>query len=156
MPLPLLASVHMVKLGRSSDGQIAAAGCYSHTWHRGLQATHQSAAVVGIAVVAMGEDLGKDMSGRAMEHLLQYGDPFVRRAPSDRMTPPPVATAVCRAHTHIPAHRCPRHQRCTGLARVPSQTHIQYPSAGPLFHHVVVEILCLSCKLAVMRTSTGV
>lgn len=45
-----------------------------------LQATHQSAAVMGIALVAMGEDLGKDMAGRSMEHLLQYGEPFVRCA----------------------------------------------------------------------------
>lgn len=44
------------------------------------KATHQSAAVMGIALVAMGEDLGKDMAGRSMEHLLQYGEPFVRRA----------------------------------------------------------------------------
>lgn len=35
---------------------------------------------MGIALVAMGEELGKDMAQRSMEHLLQYGDPFVRCA----------------------------------------------------------------------------
>jgi hypothetical protein len=52
---------------------------------RMVQATHQSAAVMGIALVAMGEELGKDMSQRAMEHLLQYGDPFVRCGPQSSM-----------------------------------------------------------------------
>ena len=77
VPLPLLVSwsspveVDSLVMGRRPQ-----------EWRCGVQATHQSAAVVGIAVVAMGEELGKDMSGRAMEHLLQYGDPFVRRGPA--------------------------------------------------------------------------
>ncbi|KAK3247512.1 hypothetical protein CYMTET_42990 [Cymbomonas tetramitiformis] len=41
---------------------------------------HQAIAVIGIALVAMGEELGTSMAIRAMEHLLQYGDPEVRRA----------------------------------------------------------------------------
>lgn len=49
-----------------------------------LQAAHQSAAVMGIALVSMGEDLGRDMAHRSMEHLLQYGDPFVRFVPKPR------------------------------------------------------------------------
>ena len=45
------------------------------------QTVHQSAAVLGLALVAMGEDLGRDMAHRSLEHLLQYGEPPVRCAP---------------------------------------------------------------------------
>ena len=41
---------------------------------------HQSVAALGIAMVAMGEELGAEMSLRAYLHMLQYGDPPVRRA----------------------------------------------------------------------------
>eukprot|EP00005_Dracoamoeba_jomungandri_P005973 CAMPEP_0174261516 /NCGR_PEP_ID=MMETSP0439-20130205/11469_1 /TAXON_ID=0 /ORGANISM="Stereomyxa ramosa, Strain Chinc5" /LENGTH=866 /DNA_ID=CAMNT_0015345999 /DNA_START=24 /DNA_END=2624 /DNA_ORIENTATION=+ len=41
---------------------------------------HQGVAVLGIAMVAMGEDLGRAMAVRAFNHLLQYADPIVRRA----------------------------------------------------------------------------
>merc|ERR1719420_2164528 len=33
---------------------------------------HQAAAVVGLALISFGEDVGTDMSCRALEHLLQY------------------------------------------------------------------------------------
>jgi len=36
--------------------------------------------VLGVAMVAMGEELGAEMSIRAFLHMLQYGDPPVRRA----------------------------------------------------------------------------
>jgi hypothetical protein len=35
---------------------------------------------MGLALVAMAEDLGRDMAYRSLEHLLQYGEPHVRRA----------------------------------------------------------------------------
>jgi 26S proteasome regulatory subunit N1 len=41
---------------------------------------HQGAAVLGIAMVAMSEELGTGMAVRTMEHLLQYGEPAIRRA----------------------------------------------------------------------------
>ena len=41
---------------------------------------HQSVACLGIAMVAMGEELGSEMSIRAFLHMLQYGDAPVRRA----------------------------------------------------------------------------
>ncbi|KAJ6840096.1 26S proteasome non-ATPase regulatory subunit 2-like protein A-like [Iris pallida] len=41
---------------------------------------HQGPAVLGIALVAMGEDLGLDMAIRSLEHLLQYGEHNIRRA----------------------------------------------------------------------------
>lgn len=36
--------------------------------------------MLGIALVAMAEDLGAQMTHRTMEHLLQYGGPSVRKA----------------------------------------------------------------------------
>ncbi|WJX65314.1 26S proteasome non-ATPase regulatory subunit 2 A [Trifolium repens] len=41
---------------------------------------HQGTAVLGIAMVAMAEELGLDMAIRSLEHLLKYGDRNVRRA----------------------------------------------------------------------------
>jgi hypothetical protein len=38
----------------------------------------QGASVLGIAMIAMAEPLGAQMAGRALEHLLQYGEPSVR------------------------------------------------------------------------------
>jgi len=44
------------------------------------KAVHQGPAVMGIALIAMAENLGTQMASRALEHLLQYGEPPVRRA----------------------------------------------------------------------------
>eukprot|EP00455_Lapot_gusevi_P042534 TRINITY_DN5053_c0_g1_i7.p1 TRINITY_DN5053_c0_g1~~TRINITY_DN5053_c0_g1_i7.p1 ORF type:complete len:712 (-),score=223.00 TRINITY_DN5053_c0_g1_i7:109-2070(-) len=41
---------------------------------------HQAAAVLGIAAVAMGEDLGAEMALRSLDNLLQYGEVNIRRA----------------------------------------------------------------------------
>lgn len=43
-----------------------------------LQAVHQSAAVLGLGLIGMAEDLGTAMAHRTLEHLLQYGDSAVR------------------------------------------------------------------------------
>mmetsp|Transcript_15590 Transcript_15590/g.27683 ORF Transcript_15590/g.27683 Transcript_15590/m.27683 type:complete len:931 (+) Transcript_15590:332-3124(+) len=43
-------------------------------------AMHQSAAVIGIALITMGESIGREMAQRSFQHLLQYGDLSVRRA----------------------------------------------------------------------------
>ncbi|KAK0552854.1 proteasome regulatory particle base subunit [Tilletia horrida] len=40
----------------------------------------QSLAVLGVALVAMGEDVGAEMSLRHMSHLMHYGEPAQRRA----------------------------------------------------------------------------
>ncbi|PHU04257.1 26S proteasome non-ATPase regulatory subunit 2 [Capsicum chinense] len=42
--------------------------------------SYQGAAVLGIAMVAMSEELGLEMTIRSLEHLLQYGDQNIRRA----------------------------------------------------------------------------
>ncbi|KAL5066259.1 hypothetical protein RYX36_027996 [Vicia faba] len=41
---------------------------------------HQGPAVLGIAMVAMAEELGVEMAIRSLEHLLQYGEQNYRRA----------------------------------------------------------------------------
>jgi len=45
-----------------------------------LNAMHQSAAVIGIALITMNESIGREMAQRTFQHLLQYGDLAVRRA----------------------------------------------------------------------------
>lgn len=40
---------------------------------------HQIAAVVGVALIAFGESIGTDMCLRTMSHLLQYGEPTIRK-----------------------------------------------------------------------------
>jgi 26S proteasome regulatory subunit N1 len=42
--------------------------------------THQGPAVLGIALIAMAEELGADMAVRSLERLLQYGEQNIRRA----------------------------------------------------------------------------
>ena len=42
-------------------------------------ALHQVAAVLGVATIAMGEEIGNEMAFRTMGHLLQYGEPIIRR-----------------------------------------------------------------------------
>lgn len=41
---------------------------------------HQAMSVIGIALVAMGEDVGSAMALRHFNHLMHYGEPVVRRA----------------------------------------------------------------------------
>lgn len=40
----------------------------------------QGIAVIGIALISMGEDIGAEMSFRTFGHLLRYGEPVIRRA----------------------------------------------------------------------------
>ena len=48
--------------------------------HLQESADHQSVAVIGISLVALGEDVGTEMTLRAFDHLLQYGESPIRRA----------------------------------------------------------------------------
>ncbi|PIA24829.1 hypothetical protein AQUCO_21500001v1 [Aquilegia coerulea] len=41
---------------------------------------HQGPAVLGIAMIAMAEELGLEMAIRSLEHMLQYGEQNIRRA----------------------------------------------------------------------------
>lgn len=42
--------------------------------------TFQSFAVLGIAMIAMGEEIGAEMSMRQFNHLMHYGDPIIRKS----------------------------------------------------------------------------
>eukprot|EP00268_Persea_americana_P057674 TRINITY_DN691_c0_g1_i1.p1 TRINITY_DN691_c0_g1~~TRINITY_DN691_c0_g1_i1.p1 ORF type:complete len:893 (-),score=184.61 TRINITY_DN691_c0_g1_i1:411-3089(-) len=53
-------------------------GCCAQLPEKGEN--HQGPAVIGIALVAMAEELGLDMAIRSLEHLLQYGEQNIRRA----------------------------------------------------------------------------
>eukprot|EP00879_Flechtneria_rotunda_P023735 GHRR01025127.1.p1 GENE.GHRR01025127.1~~GHRR01025127.1.p1 ORF type:complete len:652 (+),score=250.63 GHRR01025127.1:1606-3561(+) len=44
------------------------------------KAVHQAPAVLGITLISMAEPIGSQMASRMLEHLLQYGEPLVRRA----------------------------------------------------------------------------
>lgn len=44
------------------------------------QDTFQAYAVLGLALIAMGEDIGSEMSLRQFGHLMHYGEPVVRKA----------------------------------------------------------------------------
>ncbi|KAM3581505.1 proteasome regulatory particle base subunit [Umbelopsis sp. WA50703] len=41
---------------------------------------HQAYAVLGVALIAMGDDIGTEMSLRTFNHLMHYGEPVIRRA----------------------------------------------------------------------------
>jgi len=44
------------------------------------EAFHQTTAVLGIALIAFGEDTGAEMAVRSIDHILQYGELTMRRA----------------------------------------------------------------------------
>merc|ERR1712130_714956 len=46
----------------------------------GKDTKHQGLATLGIALIAMGEELGSEMAVRSFDHLLQYSDVSVKRA----------------------------------------------------------------------------
>lgn len=50
------------------------------TEHLTENADHQMAAVIGIGLITMGEDVGSEMALRAFDHLLHYCEPPIKRA----------------------------------------------------------------------------
>lgn len=42
--------------------------------------SQQAVAVIGLAVIGMGEDIGAEMAFRTLGNLLRYGEPCIRRA----------------------------------------------------------------------------
>lgn len=77
----------------AAGGAGASAGADSEAAGKGAKDVagkyiHQSVAVLGLALVAMGEELSIDMASRMADHLLQYGDTAVRRAV-------PLSLALC-------------------------------------------------------------
>ncbi|CAK4086503.1 unnamed protein product [Aphanomyces euteiches] len=54
--------------------------CATHYVDDPKEGAYQMAAVLGIALVTMGESVGSEMAVRTFDHLLQYGEVNVRRA----------------------------------------------------------------------------
>jgi len=54
--------------------------CNDHLDPETQDGTFQSFAVLGIASIAMGEEIGSDMALRSFSHLMHYGEPLIRRA----------------------------------------------------------------------------
>lgn len=54
--------------------------CGEHIKDEKVSNTHQAVATLGIAMIALGEELGSEMATRSFDHLLQYCDLVVRRA----------------------------------------------------------------------------
>ncbi|ETV80823.1 hypothetical protein H257_06289 [Aphanomyces astaci] len=54
--------------------------CATHVVDDPNEGAHQLAAVLGIALVTVGESVGSEMAVRTFDHLLQYGEVNVRRA----------------------------------------------------------------------------
>lgn len=52
-------------------------GCADHL--EAKDALHQIACVLGVSVISMGEEIGLEMAFRTMNHLLQYGEPVIRK-----------------------------------------------------------------------------
>merc|ERR1712071_738076 len=50
------------------------------TEHLTENAEHQMAAVIGIGLITLGEDVGSEMALRAFDHLLHYCEPPIKRA----------------------------------------------------------------------------
>ena len=50
------------------------------TDHLEADNSFQAVSVIGIALVAMGEEIGAEMAIRTLSHLLQYGEPVIKRA----------------------------------------------------------------------------
>lgn len=54
--------------------------CNDHLDAEKEEDSHQKFAVIGIALIAMGEDVGAEMALRSFTHLMHYGEPVIRRA----------------------------------------------------------------------------
>ncbi|OAJ39350.1 U6 snRNA-associated Sm-like protein LSm5, variant 1 [Batrachochytrium dendrobatidis JEL423] len=54
--------------------------CNDHLDPEKEDASFQGLAVIGIALIAMGEEIGSEMAMRAFNHLMHYGEPVIRRA----------------------------------------------------------------------------
>ncbi|KAM0748773.1 26S proteasome regulatory complex, non-ATPase subcomplex, Rpn1 subunit [Meredithblackwellia eburnea MCA 4105] len=53
--------------------------CHDHLDPEKEDDLHQAMAVIGVALISMGEDVGAEMSIRQFNHLMHYGEPVIRR-----------------------------------------------------------------------------
>ncbi|WVQ83362.1 hypothetical protein IAT38_005502 [Cryptococcus sp. DSM 104549] len=73
-----------VNMDRSGDAPAPAAGAEASAEEEKEEKPaeplkHQAFAVIGIALIAMGEDVGAEMALRQFQHLMTYGDPIIRK-----------------------------------------------------------------------------
>lgn len=81
-PIAKYAQIVLQSCAFAGTGDVLKVQQMLHTCAERLteKADHQGAAVLGIALIALGEDVGTEMCHRAFEHLLHYGEAPVRRA----------------------------------------------------------------------------
>ena len=81
-PMGKYAAITLQACAYAGTGNVLQVQHLLHTCAEHLEdnASHQSVAVLGIALVTMGESIGTEMAVRALDHFLQYGELPVRRA----------------------------------------------------------------------------
>jgi len=82
-PVGKYAKLTVEGLAFANSGDVLHVQKMLHTCTEHLEeaeAFHQAAAVVGLALISFGEEVGTDMSCRALDHILQYGELPLRRA----------------------------------------------------------------------------
>lgn len=77
-----MAALTVDTLAYANSGNVEKVQKLLHECNEHLESdnAHQSIAVIGIALVAMSEEIGSEMVLRTFNHLLQYGEPNIRRA----------------------------------------------------------------------------
>jgi len=82
-PVGKYAKVTVESMAFANSGDVLHVQKMLHTCTEHLdeaEATHQAVAVLGIGMIAMGEEIGADMALRSLDHILQYGELPLRRA----------------------------------------------------------------------------
>merc|ERR1740121_2979027 len=82
-PLGKYAKITVESLAFCNSGDVLHVQKMLHTCTEHLdeaEAFHQAVAVLGIGVIAMGEEIGTEMALRSLDHILQYGELPLRRA----------------------------------------------------------------------------
>merc|ERR1712226_1564738 len=82
-PVGKYAKLTVEGLAFANSGDVLHVQKMLHTCSEHLdeaEAFHQAAAVVGLALISIGEDVGGEMCLRSLDHILQYGEISLRRA----------------------------------------------------------------------------
>lgn len=82
-PVGKYAKLTVEGLAFANSGDVLHVQKMLHTCTEHLEeaeAFHQAAAVLGIGLIACGEEIGSEMSVRSLDHILQYGELPLRRA----------------------------------------------------------------------------
>lgn len=93
----------------------------------------QAFATIGVALIAMGEDVGTDMVLRTFNHLLRYGEPAIRRAV-------PLAIALlCTSNPKLPV--------LDTLSKLSHDADSQVRKEVSWYHAFCCTMLCLDVCL---------